>query len=250
MENTTLDKGISIAMAKRITLYSFRRRRAVLWAGRPGIGKTEAMKQIAKELGADIIWFFGAIADPTDLKGYPAILNGKATHILFSDILQLFEVSERPIIFFLDDFGQSPTLVQAGAMQLILERRINGYKITNPNVYFALATNRSTDRAGVSSILETIKSRGAVIKVGYSHEGFIGWGLDNGVSAETLGFNKFRPGLLSNWTPRPKEISASRTPRTVVMYDQIYQDGIPEHDNYETCNAYCEEDYAIEWTGF
>ena len=63
---------------------------------------------------------------------------------------------------FLDDLGQAPMSVQAAAMQLILARRINGFKISD-KVIFMAATNRREDKAGVTGILEPVKSRFAWI---------------------------------------------------------------------------------------
>ncbi len=63
---------------------------------------------------------------------------------------------------FIDDLGQATPAVQAAAMQLILARTLNGHRVSD-HVVFIAATNRRTDRAGVSGILEPVKSRFATL---------------------------------------------------------------------------------------
>ncbi len=97
------------------------------------------------------------VSDPTDFKGLPGIIGDKAEFLPFGDLRQMIE-ADKPTIVFLDDLGQAPAVVQAACMQLLLARQINGKKISG-HIVFIAATNRREDRAGVTGILEPVKSR-------------------------------------------------------------------------------------------
>jgi len=70
-------------------------------------------------------------------------------------------------------------------MQLILGRCINGHKVSD-HVTFLAATNKKSDRAGVSGILEPVNSRFAAI-VELQYEAFKG-AAGEGLANEFVGF--------------------------------------------------------------
>ena len=81
-------------------------------------------------------------------------------------------------------------------MQLILARQVNGHKISD-KVIFIAATNRRQDRAGVTGILEPVKSRFAtIIQLDVDADIWIEWAFENDMPAELIGFIHFRPSLL------------------------------------------------------
>ena len=121
----------------------------ILIVGSPGIGKTDTVDQICKELNYDLIISHPVVSDPTDYKGFPFVIDNKADFIPFGDLRQLIE-AKKETVYFLDDLGQSPASVQAACMQLLLSRQINGHKISE-KIRFVAATNRREDKAGVRS---------------------------------------------------------------------------------------------------
>ena len=98
--------------------------------------------------------------DPTDYKGLPALPrpgDTEATFIPFGELSRAINAT-RPTVWFFDDLGQASPAVQAACMQLVLARRINGHALPDC-ITFVACTNRRADRAGVSGILEPVKSR-------------------------------------------------------------------------------------------
>jgi len=86
-------------------------------------------------------------------------------------------------------------------MQLILARRINGYKVSD-QVTFLAATNRKQDKAGVSGILEPVKSRFvSIVELEPDLEDWAAWAASNSLPAELIAFVRFRPNLLNDFTP-------------------------------------------------
>ena len=184
----------------------------VLITGAPGIGKTDIVTQVAKELKMDLVVMHPVVCDPTDFKGLPGIVNGKAEFLPYGDLRKLMD-AKKPTICFIDDVGQAPQSVQAALMQLLLARQVNGKKISK-HVVFVAATNRRQDRAGVTAILEPVKSRFvAIIELAVNTDDWIEWAIENEIAPEVIAFIHFRPELLCSGTATA-EIINHPCPRT------------------------------------
>ena len=169
----------------------------VLLTGAPGVGKSSIVEQAAAASGFDVILSHPVVADPTDAKGlpWPGKDGTEATFLPFGDLAQAIKAS-RPTVWFLDDLGQASPAVQASFMQLLLARRVNGHVLPDC-VTFVAATNRRTDRAGVSGILTPVLSRfGAVVGVEVAVDDWCRWAFGAGVPPELISFMRFRPKLL------------------------------------------------------
>jgi MoxR-like ATPase len=129
----------------------------LLITGAPGIGKSDLVNQAARAADADLILSHPVVEDPTSAAGLPWIVDGHARFLPFG-MLERAMNATKPTVWFLDDLGQAPAATQASYMQLLLAREVNGHKLSD-YVTFVAATNRRTDRAGVSGILEPVKSR-------------------------------------------------------------------------------------------
>jgi len=189
-------------------------RRRVLVKGKPGIGKSDIVAQAANEVGAELVLMHPSISDPCDYKGLPCLTNGgtEAHFLPFGDLSHLCK-TKTPTVAFLDDIGQAAPAVQAALMQLILARSVNGTSIS-PEVVFVGATNDTSHMAGVSGMIEPLKSRwDTILELDVSVDDWSGWALDNGLPAELVAFIRFRPALLSDFKPT-KEIRNSPCPRT------------------------------------
>lgn len=189
----------------------------VLITGAPGGAKTSVVEQATADANADMILSHPAVEDPTDAKGLPWIAKEKdrATFLPFGQLARAIE-AKRDTVWFLDDLGQAPPAVQASYMQLLLARQVNGHKLPDC-VTFVAATNRRTDRAGVSGILEPVKSRfGAIVELSVDLDEWCTWAFANGIPAEVIAFMRFRPELLSKFAPS-SDLTNSPSPRGWAM---------------------------------
>jgi len=210
-----------------------------MWVGSPGVGKTALVKLVAKELDYDLIIFHPVISDPTDFSGLPWLFKddkGKA-HAVFVpfDQLEALINAKRPTICFLDDIGQSPAAVQAACMQLVHGGNIAGKKIPDC-VRFIACTNRKQDRAGVSGILEPVKSRFHFIgELVPEIEPFVQHLINSGASPVLVAFMRSRPtwvtGGPDGWKPI-NDIANQACPRTIDHLSDTIKMGLPKAVNH------------------
>lgn len=217
----------------------------ILIKGAPGVGKTDVVTQVAKKLKYDLITVIPAIADPTDAKGFPGKVNGHYEWQLCGDARRIVQ-AKKPTVVFIDDLGQAAPIVQAAFMQWILLRRIGEHDVPKCVVFIA-ATNRRQDKAGVTSILEPVKSRFAtIIELEPTPDEWIEWAFDHNMPAEIIGFVNFRPALLHSGVAT-NDIVNHPCPRTIANAGKLINIGL---DDVETLAGAVGEACAIELVGF
>ena len=212
MPETTIT--LNPAQLAKLLASTITARLPVMITGAPGVGKSAVIYQAARAAGADYLVCHPVVCDPTDFRGlpWPQADDGTATFLPYGDLATALSATT-PLVWLLDDLGQASPAVQAACMQLILAREINGHKLPDC-VTFIAATNRRQDRAGVTGILEPVKSRfAAIVELAPDVEASVAWGADNGWSAEDCAFLRFRPELLSAFEPTA-DMTNSPSPRT------------------------------------
>ncbi len=219
----------------------------VLIKGIPGGGKTDGAHQATELENADMKVFHPVVQDPTDFKGLPCVQNGQADFMPFGDLRALM-TAKKPTVAFLDDLGQAPAVVQAAAMQLILARQINGHRISDHIVFFA-ATNRKEDRAGVTGILEPVKSRFAtIVELTVNLDDWCNWALGNEIPPEIVAFVRFRPQLFLSPSAPTGDIVNRPSPRTVANMAKLYKAGFK--NDPEVLGGAVGEGFASEFIAF
>jgi len=214
--------------------------------GRPGIGKSDIVGQASQTANARLIISHPVVSDPTDYKGLPFAKDDKMAYFLPYGELHEILHTEEETIFFLDDLGQATPAVQAACMQLILARRINGH-IVSDKVTFAAATNRKEDKAGVSGILEPLKSRFiSIIELEVKVDDWVKWALKNNMPIELIAFVQTRPDYIEKFEPN-KDIVNSSSPRTVANVGLMQNNGLPAALEFEAFKGAAGEDFATEY---
>ncbi|MEK6295273.1 MAG: ATP-binding protein, partial [Paraburkholderia tropica] len=115
---------VNASQLKSLLLAYVPQRLPVIVSGRPGVGKSDIVEQVANELDHDLLISHPVVEDPTDSKGLPfAAADGQSARFLpFGDLERALQVRKRPLIWFLDDLGQAAPSVQAAKMHLQLAR--------------------------------------------------------------------------------------------------------------------------------
>lgn len=223
-------------------------RKPVLVTGAPGIGKSDVVAQATADVGADLILSHPAVADPTDAKGMPWIVDGTATFLPFGELRRAMD-ADRPTVWFLDDLGQASPAVQASYMQLLLARRVNGHALSD-HVTFIAATNRRTDRASVAGILEPVKSRFAsIVELTIDLDDWCGWAIDHNLPPELIAFLRFQPDLLCKFQATA-DLTNSPVPRTWSHVAGILAMNLPAGIQSEAIGGAVGEGAATEFLAF
>lgn len=222
--------------ALRSIKFLIKNKLAFMVVGAPGIAKTSLIEQACYEQDQDCIVFHPVISDPTDFKGMPAILpngavNGEflAKFVPFDNLKRLLE-ADKPTVAFFDDAGQAPPMVQAALMQLVLARKLDD-KVVSDNITFCCASNRKEDKAGVSGILEPLKSRfHTIFELVADLEAWLTWARKAGkIHPYIRAFVKVRgEKSLCNFAPS-NDMTNSVCPRTVHHASDIMW-GKPDAD--------------------
>lgn len=223
-------------------------RENILITGAPGVGKSDIVSNACTQSGADLILSHPVVEDPTDAKGLPWLTDGRADFLPFGQLRKAMTATTRTV-WFLDDFGQATQAVQAAYMQLLLAREVNGHRISD-DVTFIAATNRRTDRAGVSGILEPVKSRFAsIVTLEPTIDDWCNWAIDHDMPVELIAYLRFKPDHLSAFTATA-DLTNSPTPRTWAAAGRLLSWDLPPATRHELLSGAIGEGAAVELLAF
>ena len=223
MENTiveTITPSLCIPMVQAMV----EDRAPVLLVGPPGVGKTDLTHTVKALTGYDMIVSHPVVMDPTDVKGLGfADWEELVTKFLpFGDLHKAMKATT-PTIWFLDDLGQAPAMVQAAFMQLILGRRIGEHELPDC-VTFVAATNRRQDRAGVKEFLNPLKSRMVtILHVMTDVDEWCAWAIKNDVPPLIIALIRSKGVDMLFEDNTSADIVNARSPRTWAHAGRVYK---------------------------
>jgi hypothetical protein len=134
-------------------------------------------------------------------------------------------------------------------MQLLLARRLNNHKLPDC-VTFVAATNKRSDRAGVSGILEPVKSRFNTIIHLETHVGdWIAWANRVNLRAEVIAYIRLRREVLMQYVPSA-DMENTPCPRTVASLSTLLDENHDPKDEFEVYAGAVGKGVAGEFIGF
>lgn len=221
----------------------------VLLTSSPGVGKTAIIKQVCKELGVKLILSHPTISEPTDYKGLPFAVEGEAEFLPYGDLRKLINAKETTVCLF-DDIGQSSAMVQASLMQILWGGQIGNHEVSE-HVTFLGATNRKQDKAGVTGLLEPVKSRfgGGIIELEVSVDDWVQWSLENDMPIELISFVRFKRTIFDD-IKLSKEIVNTISPRTVAAVGRVQSKGLSKSLYSEVFKGIAGEVFSTEYCAF
>ncbi len=130
--------------------------------GPAGVGKSEMVRSIARQLGVQLFTVIGSIADPTDISGFPTISNARLKCAFSGREHPVLEFAPRDImvrantypgaIFFFDEMSSTPAAVRAGILHLITQWQAGDYNLNPDIVGFVTAYNDASEAVNGSDL--------------------------------------------------------------------------------------------------
>lgn len=127
----------------------------VFISGRPGIGKSDILKQFANHLGRKLYTFYPAYMSADEVIGLPTV--DKVTNSAAYTKSQLVNVEPNSVVF-LDEITNTMPHVMAVLQQYILQRRIGEYSLPEDTI-MVLAGNRIEDGCNTNELSNAIINR-------------------------------------------------------------------------------------------
>lgn len=222
---------------------------SVLIAGAPGIGKTALAETIAQQQGWKLILSHPVTADPTDYKGFPVVVEGRAEFLPFGELLDLMTTQEDTLWTF-DDLIQAPQSVQAALMQLVHPncRELNQRKLSN-KVRILGCTNRRQDRAGGAGFIQPLKSRFVPLHLEVEPSAWIEWALRKSMSPFVAAYIRWRPNHLLI-EHASSDLTGSPNPRSWEWVARVLRAGLSQHALRETLLSLLGEEVGTEFVQF
>ncbi len=197
----------------------------MLW-GPPGVGKSQAIRQIAKDIKKStgketkITDVRLLLFNPIDLRGIPTSNADKTLAIwLKPQIFQMDPSDDIVNILFLDEISAAPQSVQAAAYQITLDRVVGEHKLPD-NCIIIAAGNRVTDKSVSFKMPKALANRLLHIEVEGSFESWQNWAVRAGVNPKVIGFLSFRTDKLFGFDPKNDDL-AFATPRSWEMVSNL-----------------------------
>lgn len=197
----------------------------MLW-GPPGVGKSQAVRAIGKDIekktGKKVVITDVRLLlfNPIDLRGIPTANADKTLAIwLKPQIFQMSDSEDIINILFLDEISAAPQSVQAAAYQITLDRVVGEHKLPDNCIVIA-AGNRVTDKSVSFKMPKALANRLLHIEVEGSFDSWKHWAEKSGINKKVLGFLSFRTDKLFGFDAKTDDL-AFATPRSWEMVSNI-----------------------------
>jgi hypothetical protein len=224
-------RTITSVQARKSVLKAFKQKRPLFLWGPPGIGKSELVEGITKELGGHLIDLRLGQMEPTDIRGIP-FYNKEVGKMDWAEPIDLptQEIADQypVVVLFLDEMNSAAPSVQAAAYQLILNRRVGKYRLPD-NVVMVAAGNRESDKGVTYRMPTPLANRFIHQEMKVDFASYQAWAVNNGIHKDVVGYLSFAKQDLYDFDAK----SASRafaTPRTWTFVSELLADGDNDED--------------------
>lgn len=223
--SVTEHRSVSPTEARSRILRCFKTKRPVFLWGPPGIGKSEVVAGIAKELGGHMIDLRLGQMEPTDIRGIP-FFNKNREVMDWAPPVDLPDeelASQYPVVvLFLDEMNSAAPAVQAAGYQLILNRRVGKYELPD-NVVIVAAGNRESDKGVTYRMPSPLANRFVHLEMRKDFDAWFEWAVQHNIHQDVVGYLSYAKQDLMDFDPK----SASRafaTPRSWTFVSQFLED--------------------------
>lgn len=217
---TVTPAGVHKALVKCFNI----QRPLFLW-GPPGIGKSEIVADVAKEMGGLMIDLRLGQMDPTDIRGIPFFNkeDGIMDWAPPIDLPSEETASQYPVVvLFLDEMNSAPPSVQAAAYQLVLNRRVGKYVLPD-NVVMVAAGNRESDKGVTFRMPTPLANRFVHQEMRVDFDNWQEWAVKNFIHSDVIGYLSFAKQDLYDFDAKSSS-RAFATPRSWTFVSELLAD--------------------------
>lgn len=241
MTQVTIQEAVSDLML------NYKLRIPTLLMGQAGIGKSDAVREAARNLGIGLIDIRLSQRDAVDTRGLPvADMEARTTVWLTPSDLPNAERDGQRGILFLDEITNAPFSVQAAGYQLVLDRRLGDYVL--PDGWQVIAAgNRASDKSAAGRLAAALGNRFAFYTIKPDVNVWLSWAKATGLAAELQAFVRFRPELLFG---EQTGDAAFASPRSVARVSPYLNEALPNAQLRRCVSANAGEQFASEFMSF
>lgn len=194
----------------------------------PGVGKSDIVRQIAKEYSLEVIDIRLSQCAPEDLLGLPRFEKDKdgVTRARFTpfDLFPLEDTKLPPnkvgFALFLDEMNSAPRSIQSAAYKLILDRMVGNHKL-HPKCVIIAAGNRKEDKAIVNDLSTATISRLIHFQLEVNKDDWMyDYAIPNQLDGRIIAFINAFPDKLNTFDPEKSDKTFS-CPRTIAFLDKL-----------------------------
>ena len=222
-------RSVSSVQARKSLLTAFKVKRPLFLWGPPGIGKSELVEGLTKELGGLMIDLRLGQMEPTDIRGIPFYNKDKQVmeYAPPGDLPDAETAAKYPIVvLFLDEMNSAPASVQSAAYQLILNRRVGKYVLPD-NVVMVAAGNRESDKGVTYRMPTPLANRFIHQEMKVDFASWQEWAVQNNVHKDVVGYLSFAKQDLYDFDAKSSS-RAFATPRSWSFVSQLLDDSVDD----------------------
>ena len=218
-------RTVTSVQARKAITKCFNVKRPIFLWGPPGIGKSEVVAEIAREMGALLIDLRLGQMDPTDIRGIPFYNKalGKMDWAPPIDLPDEETASQYPyVVLFMDEMNSAPPAVQSAAYQLVLNRRVGKYRLPD-NVVMVAAGNRESDKGVTYRMPTPLSNRFVHSEMKVDFPSWQEWAVKNQIHKDVVGFLTFAKQDLYDFDAKSSS-RAFATPRSWTFVSELLAD--------------------------
>lgn len=194
--------------------------------GHQGIGKTQILQQVAKELGWDYKAIYCAQTSTEDLIGMPKIVEKKDGSFVTEFAKPTLFPEKEGTIFVLEEINRAPLEVQQSVLQLLTDKKLGNFVL--PKNTLICACINPTDSVYMTQELDSVFiNRMVTIDVETNTEEFCNYAREKGdVNEDIINFigSLNSSQVVIHFTQKPTEQTIGKampSPRTWMIANEI-----------------------------
>jgi hypothetical protein len=218
-------RTVTSVQARKAITKCFNVKRPIFLWGPPGIGKSDVVAEIARDMGALLIDLRLGQMDPTDIRGIPFYNKelGKMDWAPPIDLPDEETASQYPyVVLFMDEMNSAPPAVQSAAYQLVLNRRVGKYRLPD-NVVMVAAGNRESDKGVTYRMPTPLSNRFVHSEMKVDFPSWQEWAIKNQIHKDVVGFLTFAKQDLYDFDSKSSS-RAFATPRSWTFVSELLAD--------------------------